>query len=38
MNLINNLPKLSLETQIIEDNDIDDPDETTENKEQKIGI
>ena len=38
MNLINNLPKLSLETQIIEDNDIDDPDETTENKESDDDI
>jgi hypothetical protein len=38
INLINNLPKLSLETQIIEDNDADDPDETTENKESDDDI
>lgn len=38
INLINNLPKLSLETQIIEDNDVDDPDETTENKESDDDI
>ena len=37
MNLINNLPKLSLETQIIEDN-ADDPDETTETKESDDDI
>ena len=38
INLINNLPKLSLETQIIEDNDADDPDETTETKESDDDI
>ena len=38
INLINNLPKLSLETQIIEDNDVDELDETTENKESDDDI
>ena len=38
INLINNLPKLSLETQIIEDNDADEPDETTETKESDDDI
>ena len=38
INLINNLPKLSLETQIIEDNDADELDETTETKESDDDI